>query len=121
MNNESHRCIFIKFSILVLAFSVVLMFGISFAQAETSQEEIAALKAQIQQLLKRIEALGQAQAKVKEIPQEIPSVTDQSSFYSSKKLCDRLPEYLKEAPSVQNQSAQVSLYWGLLNISSPNG
>ena len=114
MNNESHRCIFAKFSIFALAFLAVLIFGIPLAQAETSQqEEVAALKAQVQQLLKRIEALEQAQSKVKEAPQEIPSVIDQapqSGVYSNKKLCDRLPEYLKETPSVQNQSAQVSLY-----------
>lgn len=52
---------------LILIPLLVLMFSTFPAWAQAPDEEIAALKAQVQQLLKRIEALEQEQAKTKEV------------------------------------------------------
>ncbi|OGX16166.1 MAG: hypothetical protein A2166_06365 [Omnitrophica WOR_2 bacterium RBG_13_41_10] len=52
---------------LILVFLLVLMFSTSSARAQAPDEEIAVLKAQVQGLLKRIEALEQEQAKAKEM------------------------------------------------------
>jgi len=51
---------------LILIPLLVLIFSTSSARAEAPDDEIAALKTQVQQLLKRIEALEQEQAKTKE-------------------------------------------------------
>jgi maltoporin len=98
MNNKGQRGILTKVLILVVLFFGVFTVSTSFAQ-EMSSEEIAALKSQVQQLLKRIEVLEEEQAKIKEVAVQKVSTPSadrggQVSLFGEKNLFDQLPDYL---------------------------
>lgn len=56
----------IKKILIFFVAAVFMLLNFSYLQADTRDEEIQALKTQVQELLKRIEVLEQSQAKVKE-------------------------------------------------------
>lgn len=97
-HNKGHGVIACLVTLVVSYVTTLLIISTSFAQ-EASNEEITALKVQVQQLLKRIEVLEQEQAKSKEVPQQKMSTADadrggQVSLLGEKNLFDQLPDYL---------------------------